>query len=468
MVLAQIIHALLTVALLVVMGLMPAMACRQKRTITECVGLALSLGMLMTGLLLFWASLGGLLPGRLFQGTLTLVACLVVLLTRRYRDAKTSGTIEPSTAVRWVEALPALLVCAVGALVMLNCWLFPVTEGDAFAIWAFKGRVLALETLRSHPALFHDAQYSFSHHDYPLLIPMLMAGFYSAAGAFTDQIAKTVLVLVFVALVLIAYSGMSRLGSRLVAIIGVAILVSTPSMTKWAASGYVDVAVALYCCGAAVYLALYIRDAQRVDMLLGLLHLTGLAFTKNEGMVIALGYSVVLVAFCMPRFHRRQLRAVLSGLGGVALLLAPFLVWRTTVPQTHENYGARLLGEQGSWAAARVPYVLVSMLREMLNPARWGLLWYLPIASLALGVRQLRHREVSFLVSALFVQLMAYVLAYVVSPFSPERLIPGTIDRLVLQASPLAVLLAAAVVGTLDHASASADAAAQQSVPITK
>jgi len=46
-------------------------------------------------------------------------------------------------------------------------------EWDAFAIWGFKAKVLTHEALRPTPAYFHDLTLSYSHLDYPLMVPFL-------------------------------------------------------------------------------------------------------------------------------------------------------------------------------------------------------------------------------------------------------------------------------------------------------
>ena len=58
----------------------------------------------------------------------------------------------------------------------------PLVEWDAFAIWGFKAKVLVHEALRPAPAYFHDLTLSYSHLDYPLMVPFLTAGAYAAMG----------------------------------------------------------------------------------------------------------------------------------------------------------------------------------------------------------------------------------------------------------------------------------------------
>ena len=73
--------------------------------------------------------------------------------------------------------------------------------------------------------------------------------------------------------------------------------------------------------------------------------------------------------------------------------------------------------------------------------ARWGTLWLLLGAAAVLGYRAFTRRHVLALWALLLLHVALYVAVYMVTPWGAAKLIPGTLDRLLLHVTPIAVLL---------------------------
>lgn len=467
-------RSLLTVALIVEAGVILTLLIRRGRpgSPAELAGIAISLGMGGVATGLFWFSLAGLRPSPGLQMLLATVL-LVPLVWLVRRDARSSLIAVPACPLpvglriaRYAcMALVLLTLTAIGAESLLS----PITAWDAMAIWATKARVLAVSSLAAKPPWFYDPAFSYSHMDYPLLIPMTMAAIYSAVHGFFDQAAKLTFVMIFLGMALMLYGGLSRLTSRLASIALVAALLCAPLMMRWAGTGYADIGVTLYAGGAALCYTLFIRDGERSDMLVGLLMCLFMAFTKNEGMAIAIAMTLLAIAFSLsPALRSKAVWFLLAAAGG-ALVLLPFILWARQIPKTHEDYGGRLSDFMKMAQISRLPYVLKGIALELLDVSHWGLLWYLPLVAVLAGFRRLRRPEVAFVILAMLAQFGSYVAAYMVSPYTPQRLIPGTLDRLVLQAAPLAVIAVAAIYGTPAPSSDGASPATPtQNAPITR
>src|ERR1700690_2311921 len=160
-------------------------------TIVQLIGLVPAIGAGTMGLLLFWASLIGFAPSRkvlVIVGVLTM-ACLLVMKQKNRRARINILATDWEKGDGWMVG-PLVVTVAGLAMIAAGALSTPLVEWDAFAIWGFKAKVLTYEALRPTPACFHDLTLSYSHLDYPLMVPFLTAGAYAAMETVDDQTGK--------------------------------------------------------------------------------------------------------------------------------------------------------------------------------------------------------------------------------------------------------------------------------------
>ena len=413
----------------------------QQVSLAEAAGLVLSLGAGVMGTVLFWASRLGTLPSLRLEALLGAAGVVAFLVVWR------SGQ-RPRFCALQTPSRGSLLLCALGVIAIAYvvgagiCDAFwqRLLSGDAYNIWGLKAKVLACESLRGSSPFFSDYSLSYSHQNYPLLVPMLMAGVYSAAGAFSEHAARMLFPLATAALAFLMVGFLSR-RLRLDLALGLAATaLVTPVCFAWASTGYADIWVALYLFAAAAYLARWVTDWKRPDLAMALCHLVFLAFTKNEGM--ALTALLVMITLALVVLHRRQeLLAILAASAAGLLILLPWLTWRAGMPSLDENYPGALASGRLWQNATRIPAILLTWFGQFTNLSIWGLIWFLPPLALLLWPRALRRPAVQFAWLALLSQFTLYTATYIMTPWSLPDLINVTLDRLLLQACPLVILL---------------------------
>ena len=181
----------------------------RQLTIIQLIGLGPAVGAGATGLLLFWASLLGFAPSRSVLAIIA-VMTLAVLLVMKKKNRLARIKILASDWEKgdgWT-VMPLAMILAGLTMIAVIALSSPLAEWDAFAIWGFKAKVLTHEALRPTPAYFHDLTLSYSHLDYPLMVPFLTAGAYAAMGTVDDQTGKMVSVFLDVLLVPMVYLGL--------------------------------------------------------------------------------------------------------------------------------------------------------------------------------------------------------------------------------------------------------------------
>lgn len=233
------------------------------------------------------------------------------------------------------NTISVILLVAVCCLVVLSG---PVVDWDARSIWFFHAKRIFFDN-NLYAQL--DGYASWSHNDYPILVPAVAASLAKSVGHWNEIFPRLSVVLVLLPAVLVlAWAFVSRVAFNLLA---VAMLLMG---NKLLLNGYMDALLAIYCACACVLLSN--MWAQQPGMpaqacgphhkLLFVLIVSNIIFLKNEGLLAAL----LLWACAVPALWRRW-----TWLAGS---LAPFvlyvLLWRIPLHLNHiqgDLFGAGIL-----------------------------------------------------------------------------------------------------------------------------
>lgn len=413
--------------------------------LVEACGLTLCLGAGNLSLLLFISSLFGHPPSRMVLAAGALIA-LLVLSALAWRgllpgvSLVTAGDFAPRPL--WAVIVGGAFLAYLFAAVGVDSLSFPLYDWDGFAIWGLKAKVLYTTSLRERPEYFFQPPLSFSHQDYPLLVPLLTAGVYGAVGQVSDSLGKMPQLLFYMALACIMYRALRwqlpRGAAAMLALIGI----SVPVLVRWAGAGNADLALTTFY-GASVYYLVRGRwegDCRSL-VLAGLL--TGfMAFSKNEGLALAGINILVLALFSLRRLRGTPGKMLVLFFLSAALVLAPWLWWSQDLPRTHEDYASRLTITEILGNLDRLGTIFGELGRQIIDWERWGLLWGLLIFVTILGYRGLKRPHVQALWLLFGGHVALYVLVYLVTPWDLGELLAISLDRLLLHLVPTAVLLA--------------------------
>jgi hypothetical protein len=322
--------------------------------------------------------------------------------------------------------------------------LLPVTEWDACAIWMLKAKVLTTHALSDRPVYFSDSGFSYSHHQYPPLFPMLSAGFLAAGGSLDDPIAKAGSLLMFLSLGLMIHGTLAtRIGTARALCITAATL-GTPVILRWSATGTADIALATFGCGGAIFLAQWSEHQRWGDLIAAGLFFAMAAMTKNEGIALAAIAGAIAVIFAVPFGIRGVVRRCRTAACFAAIVLTialPWLWWCRSLPRTDEDYLGAARVSTMIHNANRLPTILAGMVADLTSPSRWGLLFIALAMATIVTPRAIRHRAIAPIWLLLIGQFAVYVIVYVITPWSLDVLMANSTDRLMFHLSPFAGLL---------------------------
>ncbi len=347
-----------------------------------------------------------------------------------------------------ISVRPVIVLCCGICVVQITVALWVATNSllrhdDAWTVWAWKARMFALGDL---PPDYFTSHNWTAHPDYPLNLSLVESVFFRLPDPAGLTLASVVATVYLVALLLLFYAGLARLHGRAIAALAVGALALVPALPHFAGYGYADVPLAMYDGAAALYLLLWWRQRCPTDLVLMGLLAGGAIWTKKEGLPIALILLGAAAVSCLCRdgaqpFGRRPRPWLASVLATVALPL-PWLVFTRIVrPQGSDFWPITLATFVDH--ADRLPTILGYFLQEAASLDDWSLLWIVApvVVALALALRRLRLPTLVLLLMFL-IQLGVYLVSYVFSYWTPYTLhIGSSLNRLMLQTAPLALLI---------------------------
>jgi hypothetical protein len=204
----------------------------------------------------------------------------------------------------WVDYLLnfalAVALAAAGYFGIVHTVAHPNGDGwDAFAIWNLRARFLFLGGWHWRDGF--TPLLTWSHPDYPLLLPGVVAHFWSLLGHDNRAVPAVIGLLFTFSTVAVLYSSLSILGGARAGKLGAMVLLATPSFIEQGTSQYADIPLSFFMLATIALLSLHDRHREdAVARSASLLALAGFgagfaAWTKNEGLL----FFCALILACM-------------------------------------------------------------------------------------------------------------------------------------------------------------------------
>jgi hypothetical protein len=335
----------------------------------------------------------------------------------------------------------------------------PHGQGDASAIWNLIARFIFRGGSEWADALTHKL--TWTHSDYPLLLPLSVARLWAYAGE--TQLAPALLALLFMLGTLgLVVSSVSLLSTRTQGYLAGLVLLEPFLFFRITTYQYADTPLGFFLLAALVLFSLY----DRVPGGYGLLVLAGLmtgfaAWTKNEGLLILLSIVVGrLVALAVSRGLRTDLRQMIYFTIGAVPVLLVVLYFKAAIAPANDLVAGQGLRATADRLLDFSRYVLI--LKALTNHFTGFRRWYahptylLVIYAWLLGVKTERAERLTLLTlgTALSLILAGYLFIYATTPRDLEWHLTFSLDRLLIQLWPSVVLLFFMFVRAPEEASA--------------
>jgi hypothetical protein len=416
----------------------------QHRHWAELIGLSFAAGYGLLGIVLFDCSLAGLVPSRAILVCIAVVcAAALIALRRTLALPQWPPRIKPEWGTRLILGTVALLLLeAAAANAAANCLTPGLADIDSFAIWMYKAKIVAAEALRPIPKFLLDPSLSYSHQDYPLGMPLVVAAMYSAVGQINEQYGKVPLLAAYLSLALVIYAALRRELNRASAAAVTAMLVAMPVLIQNTGAAVAEVPLVLMHACCLVLLLRWMQDGGRRNLIASAVFAAFAAFSKNEGLALFPLIAIAAAAFSLIRRRRDLIVDWLSAAAASLAVISPWLIYRRYLPHTHEDYGSRLTNiALFLQNLPRLRQALPMYAGQFWELKTAGGIWMLLILAAIVGWRALHRLPVLILWMILLAHLSLYLATYTITPWDLNTLIAMVSPKLLMHAAPAAALL---------------------------
>ncbi|MCA1611420.1 MAG: hypothetical protein LC780_11265 [Acidobacteria bacterium] len=407
-------------------------------TRAETAAWSAAAGLLLQAGLFVLLAAAGIDPGgdALLAGNAAAIAAAFLIPGRRSRlalpppPAPPRGPLDPVAIFAAAVAALAFLAFLVPAVAE------PMWSTDFLAIWGMKGQAIYLAG--SLPArIFQDPALYWSHREYPLLVPLVLAAIARLAGGWNDQALAILFPAVELSTLLLLYgfvgrrTGSLRAGTASAALAALCFPLYHPVNAGTAEIPFAFGAVL----AASAGLDSLGGGSKAVALRLGISALF-CAGAKQEGTLFAF---LLAAAVVMAGLHRRTgppWRAA------ILLALVPSAHWLLLRllrgSQSRRDFDFHFL-EPSGWPefAARFGGVISRMI------LREGREAIVPLLAIALFLLFTRRRFADLLLPVIGAQLFFYAVAFSLSSFDPMYAVDGAFRRIATTLFPVLSLVLA-------------------------
>lgn len=412
-----------------------------------------------------WMMVVGQLTRSVFICELMLLVGLCLLLGRQRRASGFAATGQSETSPIPFYSSPyflrfAICVSSVSAAI---CFLFlsrqsPHGQFDAYAHWNLWARFI----YRGGTNWAHSTYMTWSHPDYPLLIPVSIARSWKFSGLETQLVPGAIGLLFTVATIATVAISISHFRGERQGLLAGLVLLGTPFLIIHGASQYADVPLSFFFVATMVLLFLHAqRPAHTGFLILAGMAAAFSAWTKNEGIFFAtmtfLFYWIVSAVTKKRSVWTREMGAFCLGAIPVITVI---VVDKVCLTASND-----LVAAQGAGATlhdlldiSRYHLIISEFARELFRFGQWSPVFAMPMLLLfyflLLGASVDKKDIVVVSVAALLPVGMAvgYFFVYVLSPHDLAWHLESSLSRLLLQLWPLAIFAYFAVVRSPEQA----------------
>ena len=170
----------------------------------------------------------------------------------------------------------------------------PLSDWDARSIWFFHAKMIYSAKNIGLSAGWADPSVSFSHPDYPKLVPLMAAQITDVAGFWNEFLPKASIFMMFLPMILLIFS----FGKKSLSFFFLFALIPFSFYNSlW--NGYMDGLLALYLSISILLISKFFKSSEFIDLFTGLLCLSISVNIKNEGVLGTLAVIISILIFHM-------------------------------------------------------------------------------------------------------------------------------------------------------------------------
>jgi len=410
----------------------------------EKIGLSYLFGIALISIELFALGLMGM--GFTKQNILIPWIPLILFNLYRYKKLSLASNIRIFKRLNFslLEKTMVFLIVLAVFYAFFKALIKPMESYDAVAIWGLLAKILYFAgTLPQNFFAKLSTGFNGLHPDSPLLLPFSETWFYIFNNGFNDLLVKAIFPISLTAFLMVFYSFLKRaISNRTLALIFTFALVSIKQFNDYAANGYADIPMAIYCSLTFLSLYLWVNENKEVYFWTAFLACISAIWTKSEGGAIFLTM-IALVLFYQFSYAGKRNRLfgrIWFALAFMTLIFMSWVIFKNILGISSVIFNDRTFkGYNYAGIVKRVQIILYEYQRQFFGLKHWNLSWIAFIFFIFAGYKKIMSKDRFYIVAPIFIILSSYSAIYLVTPLDVSWHVRTSASRIFLHILPLVI-----------------------------
>jgi len=302
---------------------------------------------------------------------------------------------------------------------------YSFTSIDSYSIWLFKSKAFFVEKGFPFKTL-SDPNYTYSHPQYPILLPLAISNIYKALGYVNETLVLAIYPFIYLTIILLTYFSLKliRLTTLQSLLFTYIYSMLSPLLAQGGRmhAGNADIIITLLYWLAFLTVFFFYKTKKEI-LFLFLILLVGISSQiKQEGLFL---FAIILF---LPVSKTKKIL-------GILLSLIPTLVWWSFVKQHSipQSFGLTFYPLPTLFIRALI--LIKTVLKELMNIKNWYIFW--PIFWLLIYLEKERDPFFKKVITPfLFIFIILISNIYLFSTLDISNYAGSSFDRILLQISP--------------------------------
>jgi hypothetical protein len=320
-----------------------------------------------------------------------------------------------------------ILLLAINVLyVFTGVLLHPLQSEDAIGIWLLKAKAFYIEG--GFPNQFlHNANFSYSHQQYPLGLPFFFFLIYQLVGGVKENIILLIYPFLYIAIVILTYKVMRKKASFTHALVFTYVYSMLSPLV--AAGGRILAGNADIFIVFIEWLIIYLLY-KKVPLFKNYIFITFLVMIASQIKLEGVFLSIILLFLPITKKYKLSL---------FTISLVPFLLWLVAIYVLRIPSDTHIMFPNAYELFIRLIVIVSGILKELININNWYFFW--PLVGLAIFIKEkLSVQMKQILLPSYGIMMILYILVYVFSSTDTYKYVNSSFDRILFQHSAIIFL----------------------------